>query len=180
GRIRPLREPDIAAAALLHQSVFEISPRENLAARYKHYFASVFLCPNRRFDSLVYEEEEGRISGFLGVVSRGLTMGGRQLHAALSTQLVVAPEARRRLVGVALLRESLLGPQNFSFTDEANDTSRKIWEMLGGSSLQFYSTNWSAPIRPVEFLLSRKAVGLAALRRCALPAAWVADAAFVR
>jgi len=161
GHIRPLRESDIAAAARLHQSVFEIADRDGLADRYKQYFVSTFLSSNRRFESLVHEEQDGRITGFLGVVTREFTWAGRALQAALSTQFVVDPEARRKLVGIAMMREFFRGPQDFSFTDEANAPSRKIWEMLGGSTLHLYSTNWSVPIRPVEFLLARKRLGIA-------------------
>jgi hypothetical protein len=174
GHIRPLRESDVVAAAQLHQDVFEIAPRNGLADRYKDYFVSTFLRPGRQFDSLVHEEQNGRITGFLGVVTREFTMAGRPLRAALSTQLVVDLEARRRLVGVAMLREFLKGPQDFSFTDEANESSRKIWEMLGGSTVRLYSTHWSAPIRPAQFLLSRKR------SRIASTAAGIADALIVR
>jgi hypothetical protein len=173
GHIRPLRESDIAAAARLHQSVFEITERDGLADRYKQYFKSTFLCPNRRFESMVHEEQDGRITGFLGVVTREFTWAGRPLHGALSTQFVVDPEARRKLVAVAMMREFFCGPQDFSFTDEANEPSRKIWEMLGGSILRLHSTNWSAPIRPLQFFLSRKHFGI--LSR----AAGLADAVFV-
>jgi hypothetical protein len=138
------------------------------------------LCPNRQFDSLVHEEEDGRITGFLGVVTRDFTLAGRQLRAALSSQFVVDPEARRKLVGVALLREFLNGPQDFSFTDEANEPSRKLWEMLGGSTIHLYSTHWNAPIRPAEFLLSRKQLPSDILRLLASRAVCIADAAFAR
>jgi Acetyltransferase (GNAT) domain len=174
GYIRPLRESDVAAAAQLHQEIFEIAPRNGLADRYRDYFVSTFLCSGRQFDSLVYEEQDGRITGFLGVVARDFTMAGRPLRAALSTQLVVDLEARRKLVGVAMLREFLKGPQDFSFTDEANEPSRKIWEMLGGSTVRLYSTHWSAPIRPAQFFLSRKQ------SRIASTAAGIADALIVR
>jgi hypothetical protein len=174
GHIRPLRESDVAAAAQLHQDIFEIAPRNGLADRYRDYFVSTFLPPGRRFDSLVHEEQDGRITGFLGVVAREFTLAGRPLRAALSTQLVVDLEARRKLVGVALLREFLQGPQDFSFTDEANESSRKIWEMLGGSTVRLYSTHWSAPIRPAQFFLSRKQ------SRIVSTAAGIADALIVR
>jgi GNAT acetyltransferase-like protein len=174
GHIRPLRESDIVAAARLHQNVFEIADRDGLADRYKKYFTSTFLCPDRRFESLVHEEQDGRITGFLGVVTREFTWAGGPLHGALSTQFVVDPEARRKLVAVAMMREFFCGPQDFSFTDEANEPSRKIWEMLGGSTLRLHSTNWSAPIRPVEFLLSRKRFGIVSR------AAVLADALIVR
>ena len=45
--------------------------------------------------SLVYEED-GRITGFIGVMPRRMTMGGRQFHAAVSSQFVVDPRVPGR------------------------------------------------------------------------------------
>jgi hypothetical protein len=53
------------------------------------------------------------------------------------------------------LRAFLAGPQDLSFTDEANETSRKLWEKLGGSTAGLYSTHWIAPLRPTKLLLSK-------------------------
>jgi Acetyltransferase (GNAT) domain len=179
GRMRQLREGDIGQAAHLHQEVFGIADDEDIADRYTRYFMSTFLCSGRQFDSIVYEEDDGRITGFLGVVTREFTMEGKRVRGALSSQLVVQPEARRRLIGLELMRQFLLGPQDFSFTDEANEVSRKMWERLGGSMSPLYSTHWSAPVRPVRFVLSHMSLpGLPAKLGGAV--ASVFDAAFLR
>jgi Acetyltransferase (GNAT) domain len=111
GRMRQLREGDIGQAAHLHQEVFGIADDEDIADRYTRYFMSTFLCSGRQFDSIVYEEDDGRITGFLGVVTREFTMEGKRIRGALSSQLVVHPEARRRLIGLELIRQFLLGPR---------------------------------------------------------------------
>jgi hypothetical protein len=178
GRIRPLNERDIGQTADLHREVFGITGNDDIAERYTRYFMSMFLCPSRQFDSIVYEEDDGRITGFLGVVTREFTMEGRRVRAALSTQLVVHPEARRRLVGFALLHQFLNGPQDFAFTDEANEVSRKMWERLGGSTSPLYCTHWSVPVRPLEFVLSRMPVRVPA-KLCRLVVS-AFDAAFLR
>ena len=180
GRMRPLREHDIGQVAHLHQEVFGIAGDDSIADRYTRYFMSTFLCSRRQFDSIVYEEDDGRITGFLGVVSREFTMEDKHVRGALSTQLVVHPEARRRLIGLMLMRQFLLGPQDFSFTDEANEGSRKMWETLGGSASPLYSTHWSAPVRPVRFVLSHKGLPANLPAKFGLAAAWAFDTAFLR
>jgi hypothetical protein len=180
GRIRPFSERDIGQTANLHQEVFGITGNDDIAERYTSYFMSTFLCPGRQFDSIVYEEDDGRITGFLGVVTREFTMEGKRVRGALSTQLVVEPEARRRLVGLALLRQFLLGPQDFAFTDEANEVSRKLWERLGGSTSPLYSTHWSVPVRPLGFVLSRMPLRARLPAKLGWPVAAAFDAAFLR
>jgi ribosomal protein S18 acetylase RimI-like enzyme len=180
GRLRPLNERDIDQTANLHQEVFDIAGGDDIADRYARYFMSTFLCPRRQFDSIVYEEADGRITGFLGVVTREFTMEDKRVRGALSTQLVVRPEARRRLIGLALLRHFLLGPQDFAFTDEANDASRKMWERLGGSTSPLYSTHWTAPVRPLGFALSRMPSPMRLPAKLAWPLAAAFDAAFLR
>jgi hypothetical protein len=177
--MRQLRECDIGQAAHLHQEVFGIAGDDDIADRYARYFTSTFLCSGRQFDSIVYEEDDGRITGFLGVVTREFTMEDRRVRGALSTQLVVHPEARRRLIGLALMRQFLLGPQDFSFTDEANEASRRMWERLGGSMSPLYSTHWSAAVRPARYALSHIILSTR-LARFGWAVASTFDAAYLR
>lgn len=153
--IRQFEHKDIEQVANLHRSVFKI---ENVGPldRYHSYFCKQFL-PNDEdsLPSLVCETEHGRILGFLGVAVRHFSFGGRKITAALSSQFVVHPEARHRWTGIHLLREFLKGPQDLSFTDEANDLSQKIWVALGGSVSTLQGIYWIVPLRPIRLACYR-------------------------
>src|SRR5581483_7581848 len=92
--------------------------------------------------SLVFEENSGEITGFLGVVPRPMSFNGRPVRAAISSQFIVAPARRSTLAAVKLLQAFVSGPQDLSIADEANDASRKLLGSLGGSTALLYSLYW--------------------------------------
>src|SRR6478735_12343495 len=98
GQIRPFVEGDIPRVARLHRAVFKTNERSDAIGldSYHAYFTRVFLenpLRDSALPSLVYEEGEERIVGFLGVVPRRMQMGGRRFQAAISSQFVVDPAA---------------------------------------------------------------------------------------
>jgi hypothetical protein len=54
-----------------------------------------------------------------------------------------------------LLQAFLSGPQDLSLADEANDSSRAIWERLGGSTALLYSIHWTCTLRPAQYVRLR-------------------------
>ena len=159
GHVRPFADADIPAVARLHEAVFKTGPRAAATGReaYHAYFRDVFLhgpSHHPSLPSLVFESGDGAIAGFLGVIPRRLTMNRRQYQAAISSQFVVYPGGRAALVAVALAKAFLNGPQDLSISDEANDTSRRIWEALGGTTALLHSLHWTRPLRPAQFALS--------------------------
>jgi GNAT acetyltransferase-like protein len=155
--IREFESNDIEQVASLHRAAFGIDIAAPLE-RYYSYFSEQFLsrCADSS-PSLVFEAEDGRILGFLGVAVRHFSFVGRKLTAALSSQFIVHPEGRRRLTAIHLLREFLNGKQDMSFTDEANDVSEKIWVALGGSVAILQGIHWILPLRPVRIACDRYA-----------------------
>jgi hypothetical protein len=148
---------------------------------YHAYFTRVFLenpLRDSALPSLVYEEGDERIVGFLGVVPRRMTMDGRRFQAAISSQFVVDPAAHVGQVAITLARAYLEGPQDLSISDEANDLERKIWEGLGGTTALLRSLHWTRPLRPARFALTilRRRPRLAPLAFIAAPVAAVIDA----
>jgi len=126
--------------------------------QYRRYFHEVFLNNpwyDKTLSSLVYEEGNGKIGGFLGVVPRPMWMKGRQVRAAVSSQFIVDPKSRFQLAGMQLLKAFLSGPQDLSLADEANDSSRAIWERLGGSTALLYSIHWTCTLRPAQYVRLR-------------------------
>jgi len=175
--IRAFEAADIQRVANLHQNVFGVANSPDIGNRYTAYFTDKFLDPVRQgaLPSLVFEDENGEIAGFMGIATRWFVIGRRRIRAAVSSQFIADPRARSRLIAVALLRDFLNGPQDFSFTDEANETSRILWERLGGSTSVLYSMHWIAPLRPTNLLLSKSGSRFGSLVTLAGPVANLLD-----
>lgn len=181
GAIRAFTASDISGVAALHREVFKTSvDGADAAEGYRAYFTRVFL-DNPSCDpalpSLVYTDRDGRVIGFLGVVPRHMTIHGRRIVAAISSQFIVAPSPQTGLVALQLASAFLNGPQDLSISDEANDTSRRIWEGLGGATALWHSLYWTRPLRPARLAASlvwnRPGFGL--LARMAAPFVSLAD-----
>jgi hypothetical protein len=163
-QIRPFVEDDIPQVADLHQRVFstpETSVKQTLSPEllqsYTDYFERIFFknpwC-DEALPSFVHEEVNGKVTGFLGVMPRRMSLNGQTISVALSSQFIVDPRSRATGAGVRLLKTFLSGPQELSLTDEANDVSLKLWEALGGSTALLYSMYWTRVLRPSRYLTS--------------------------
>jgi hypothetical protein len=163
GKVRPFVESDVPEVAKLHSKVCRVpgtSPSE-LIRDYRAFFTRTYLLhpwKDGPFCSLIHEDAEGRITGFLGSLPREMRMNGTVVRLRLASQFVVDP-ASRGFVGMQLTKTFLDGPQDISITDEADDPARMIWERLGGHICSFASLRWIAVFRPCSFglLASRKA-----------------------
>lgn len=179
GPIRPFTEEDIPQVARLHRVAFKLG--DSVAPdSYREYFTRVFLdnpAGEGPLRSLVYEEDGGRVLGFLGLVPRRIGMNGHRFQALVSSQFIVDPASPAGLVALRLVKAYLEGPQDLSIADEANDVSRKIWEGLGGTTALLLSIYWTRPLRPAGLAMSylRQHRSLAPLAAAASPLAKVAD-----
>ena len=181
-RVRPFVEADIPQVAAVHRAAVQLGDDSRLP-EYAEYLTGVFLSSAERgISSLVYQESDGRIAGFVGIVPRQVVMGGRRYQAAVSSQFVVDPASHVGLVALRLAKAYLEGPQDLSIADEANDVSRKIWEGLGGTTALLLSMYWTRALRPARFGLSfaGQRRGLAQLAVAGRPLAAAADALAVR
>ena len=158
GRLRAFRPDDIPDVVALRRRAFRFSERvspEALAA----YLERVFChhpWPDEELPSLVYQDEYGRLVGFLGVIPRPMRFQGEDIRAAVATQLMVAPESRG-LTGRFLARAFFCGPQDLSLSDTANDAARRLWVSIGGSVSVSHSLSWLRPLRPARLLGARVA-----------------------
>ena len=155
-RIRAFTPDDVPQVVELHKNVFptnSILPRE-LEAHFRRLF---FENPwyDAELPSLVYQEDGGKIGGFYGVIPRPMRMKGRLIRVAVSSQFMVDPSVRNRLAAVELQSAFFAGPQDLSFTDGANEASRKIWEGLGGLTSFPFSVHWTRLLRPARYFLDR-------------------------
>ena len=71
------------------------------------------------------------------------------------------------MIGVKLFKQAMEGPQDLSVSDIANDSSRKIWQSMGGTVASWYGLNWLKVIRPGLLPLS-----VLAKSRLGKPLAW--------
>jgi hypothetical protein len=179
--VRPFVERDVADVGDLHRRVFrkEDAGGSADAASYRRYFAEVFLngaVGDSGLRSLVYERD-GAIRGFLGIMPRRMSFRGTPVLMAVCSQFVVDPLERGQ-AGLQLLRRCLSGPQDLSFTDEANDHTRAVWHWCGGETSIPGTLRWVRPLRPVQFALTVLARRRSrALMARAARSAGIADAA---
>jgi hypothetical protein len=110
--------------------------------------------------SLVYEQE-GQVVGFLGILVRPMMLGKTPIRVAVSNHFMVDPDSRSTKAGLSLLSKLFAGPQDLAIA-EAGESSRKIWEALGGRTSLSYSLYWTRLLRPARY-------GLYQLGRKALP-----------
>lgn len=162
GGIRPFDESDLPAVAELYSKVFS-QGRQYSQSRLQARFNKILL-QNPWYDpsipSLVYEQE-GRIVGFLGIVVRPMLLGSTPLRVAVSNHFMVDPDSRSTKAGLSLLSKLFGGPQDLAIA-ESGESSRKIWEALGGHTSLGYSLYWTRLLRPARY-------GLYQLERKALP-----------
>jgi GNAT acetyltransferase-like protein len=162
--VRPFVEADIPQVAELHRRVFQTgdAPSAELERRYRAYFRGIFL-DNPWYDEevspLVYEDADGSIAGFLGVMPRRMSIRGRPIQAAVSSQFIVEPGRRSTMAAVHLMKTFMSGPQDVSIADEANCLSRKLWESLGGATALLHSIHWARLLRPAQFGLLKMGRG---------------------
>jgi len=181
--VRPFLEADIPQVADLHRRVFHTGDSSSLQLQqaYRSYFAHIYFQNPWRdpaMPSFVYQEPHAEIAGFLGVLPRKMSMNGRTIRAAVSSQFIVDPATRSTLAGLQLLGAFFAGPQDLSIADEANDVSRKLWEAHGGTTALLYSLYWFRLLQPTRFLLSRLSPGLfpSVIKRVFEPLCRIADA----
>lgn len=150
GSIRPLAREDIPELVALRRQAFKRSERggpDDLAAYFERiFFQSPFRDPG--IHSLVYEDERGRVGGFVGAVPRRMLFRGEPIRVVIETQMMVALRCGGG-VGRRLLSQLLAGPQDLTLTDDANNASRRLWESLGGERSAIHGLRWVRPLRPI-------------------------------
>ncbi len=158
-RIKPVRaftQNDIPQVAEMFERLLlgdEPSNRALSPAALPDYFEQIFFrnpWHDPEIPSLVYQESDGKIIGFLGVVTRPMLLRDRPVRMALSFHFMVEPESRSSLAGVQLLKTFFAGPQDLSLTDGAGPIGRRVWEGVGGTTAWAHSLLWTRTLRPAQ------------------------------
>lgn len=163
GTIRAVEDSDITQIADMHERLLGKRP-DNSASTFRDSLETVIFknhWRNPAIPSLVYEESDGRLTGFLGVVPRPMSINGRKITAAIGHSFLVEPGTRSSLAGIRLIKTFLSGPQDLSLA-EGNNVTRKIWEGMGSSTSLLYSLSWTRPLQPTQYVVS-------ALKRRGMP-----------
>lgn len=176
--IRAVEERDYPAIAGLYERVVR-SGSSQAEPGLEGYFRRLAEGPTADPDipSLVWEDPEAGIVGYLGSHVRRLSLEGNPRRMACSGQLVADPDYRRPGVGALLLRTYLAGPQDLTITDGATDDVRTMWEALGGHSLAAASIGWTVVLGPATFgsALAERRLGPSGALRAAAPLAHALD-----
>jgi hypothetical protein len=152
--IRPLQREDLPQVASLFELVMG-SGSATAPPGLDGYLGQVLLehpWADPQVPSLVWEDSDGRVVGFIGSHVRRLRVDAKPVRAAYAGQLMSAPQVRDRGVGALLLRRYLAGAQDVTITDSAEASDmRLIWERLGGTASALGSLTWVRFFRPFRF-----------------------------
>ncbi len=150
--IRPLDRADLPAVGALMADHLLQRP---LPGRDTQAFLTATLLDHPWTDpelpSLVGEDEDGRIVGFIAAQPRRFRVDGRPVRAVLCSHLVVAPEARTGALGVQLVRRLLAGPQDLTWSDTGVDVVVRLFAMAGGHADHGRAADWMLVLRPARW-----------------------------
>lgn len=150
--IRPLERSDLQKVANLLVRTFQ-GRQDAASPDMADYLGQLLLdMPDKDADihSLVHEQEKGHITGFMGVFTQRMSLGGKTLRAAIGNSLAVERDAVDPMAGARLCRSFFQGPQDITISDRSNATSVSLWRGMGGDVLPLYSLDWLRVLRPAE------------------------------
>lgn len=99
----------------------------------------------------MYEDDAGRVVGFMGVSVRRFQFDGRPIRLACVGPTVWDPQSAKT-VGPMLLRNFFGGPQEISICDGSNDPARRMADAAGAQTTYLGSISWTRPLRPAALV----------------------------
>ena len=151
--ISTLKFDEIDMVVNLSRKFFPRSSESSVATLKKRttelYFKDGKLLPN--VSPIVSRASNGDVNGFLGVTTKRFHYRDRLITVANCHHLMATDEARKQLIPIRLLQHFLAGPQDISFSDGSSDTTRRLWERLGGECVAGESIYYKVPLRPVSY-----------------------------
>ena len=166
--LRPLETDDLEQVADLFLRVVRPGSGESVADTAAYFQRTTLEHPwaDPEIPSLVFVDDRGSITGFVGSYVTRMRFDGVPIRAASPGNLVAAPGGRGFPPGALLLREHLRGPQDFTFVDTLGDASRRMWKGLRGDASFVGALSWIRLFRPAavanERFVEPRAPGAAA------------------
>jgi hypothetical protein len=156
-RIRPLEQDDLHAVAAVYELVMRSGSPEPPPGLVPYFERTLLAHPwvDSEIPSLVYEESDGDISGFIGSHVRRFELDGKPIRVAYGGQLVAHPRVRHKAVGALLMRHYLAGRQDATVTDTASEPTHAMWGKLGGETVGLGCIEWTRVFRPGRFAAER-------------------------
>lgn len=170
--VRPLRPEDMADVAALFQQIF-LNRRTGPSSELTACLADFYLngpAADPDIPSWVHIDDNGAISGFIGVNVVPMAYSGKILRAAFCGAFMARDHEKNPLAGARLIKAFLSGRQDISITETANKTSLELSKALRGTAFAAYSLEWMRVFRPAAFACDI-ALRNSSLRPWALPAA---------
>lgn len=151
--IRSFQKQDLDGAIALYRELFPGPRRRPVAEVNRRFEQLYFESPFRRdgISPMVHVEEDGTITGFIGVVPTSFVIGDRPLIATLFTGLMVSPKSSTMATGPKLVRSAISQGQDFAFADNVSSDDRAIaymWKRVGGVLAWPFGFEWSLTLRP--------------------------------
>jgi hypothetical protein len=155
--LRPLERDDFEQVADLFLRVVRPGSGESVADTAAYFQRTTLDHPwaDPDIPSLVFVDDRGSITGFIGSYVTRMRFDGAPIRAACPGNLVAAPGGRGFPPGALLLREHLGGPQDFTFVDTLGDTSRSMWKALRGDAAFIGALSWVRIFRPAALANER-------------------------
>jgi len=156
GRVRPFKIDDSAAVADIHWRVFQ-HKRAPSPDSLRDYFQTLYLSqlPSELpIGSLVYEDDQGAVRGFVGGIPLRLRYRQKRIWALVAGNHMVDPDLRAPFAGAVLLRRLFAGPQDLTYSDTSNSVSVRMWKSLGAEVFLANSIQWIRILQPLRFALA--------------------------
>ena len=163
---------DIPAVARIHMKTFaskDEEPTEGLKTYYRTTFFDNPFC-DPELPSLVFRSKEGKVEGFVGVITRRMNFKGKSIRVAIPHRLMVDPDCSSPMAAMKIIKRFLAGPQDLVLGDGANDLGRKFMEGMGAGTAYVYSMSWLFTLRPGSYI--RSILGRFGKLRFLVPLAW--------
>lgn len=167
--VRPFSAADVEQVTTLYGRTL-LHRKSAPPAALSDYFRSFYLDGPFRdpeITSLVHADDDGQVTGFVGVHTVRYLIGDRPVRAAFCGALMSREEERDPMAGARLLKAFLAGPQDVSMSETAIAVTQAMWTRLRGSVIAGHSLDWFRVLQPAGFghaLANRK---LPALRHLA-------------
>ena len=155
GEILPFTGADTFAVATLFWKVFRHENGVPPASLVKYLRVLYLRNPWSKGagPSLVYKVD-GKIVGFIGGIPLSMEFNGNPVSAVVAGSHMVDPDVRDPFVAPRLLKALLGGGQDLTFSDTANEASRRMWGSAGARTSVLYSFRWMRVFRPMGTAIS--------------------------
>lgn len=163
--IRFLKQADMPEVTKLFQKIFRggtTPPSPALSAYLQRLF--IDLPGETTPASKVLLNEQGVVTGFIGVNYFDYLYEGRNLKAALAGALMVDNHEQDPLGGAKLMRSLLDDDYDLILTETASEITAGMWKKLNAVQLTDYSLDWMRIIRPLGFAVETASSKLGLLK----------------